>query len=475
MDEARAVEGEQSLSLGGSEIAPEPTHEGVALGAGWRRGAMRAFEAIFLGYLLCVTASGRTFAHLHLTVGGAPLFTGELVLLALTVLAIAIHGPRGLLPRPLDFPSVALLLLLAYGGILAVRGLAASYGLAALRDYALVYYGWFFFLTRAYLRTDGTVQRILGALLVGSVAGATARATAFLVSPSLSWGHGAAGYEALYAWTAVVIVLANLGAHQRPAAKVVAVAAILICSFVIFLSGYRTMLLVIATSLAFATLLTIGIHHAWLRAFVRRTWMWALVLLATMVLARVIVPNTSRTVANNGSLRLSDALAISSYRWSSDLYGARPGSLAHQFDETGSVTFRENAWRHAVQRILSSPWGGIGFGTPAILHPASDCDTFPSPTSNCGAAHNTYLMLAMRLGIPAALLFYVILLAPLARAVAARRNQADPLWADPQFALSLVIGLSFLVFGSTSLLLESPYLSSVLWTQLAVIQPRRPK
>ena len=434
------------------------------------RWAGRSFDTAFLAYLACTTAFGREFAHLHLTVGGAPLFVGELTLLALTLLAVAVHGPRRVLPRKLDFASAGLLVVLAFGAFLAVKGLAAGFGLAALRDFAMVYYAWFFFLTRAYLRQGGTPRRILGALLAGALAGSFVTAARFIVSPALVWGHGTAGHNALDAWVAIIILLAATSAAHALAAKMATVAAVSVCIFVMYISGYRTLLAVVAVSLGAITLLATRRGAALSRRFVGALWVSAAVLGAVVVIPRLAIPQTNRFVDRNGPVPIGDALASVAYRWTSDVYGLWLGhsSRGPLVDETGSLSFRSNAWRHAAQRILGSPWTGIGFGPPAVLFPASDCDTAPSPTSNCGAAHNTYLMLAMRMGIPAALLVCAILGWLLARSAAALTDSAHLPRADQVLTSAALAFLSFLVFGATSLLFESPYLASVAWVLAGV-------
>jgi O-antigen ligase len=135
------------------------------------------------------------------------------------------------------------------------------------------------------------------------------------------------------------------------------------------------------------------------------------------------------------------------------------------------VTFRLLVWRNAVARIERSPWFGIGFGSEAILFPAWNCDTMPSATSNCGAAHNTYLMLAMRLGVPLALLLCATLGWTLVRAAVSVLSGPDSAERSTTFVAALLL-LSFLVFGTTGLLFESPYLSSIVWVLAGIVAER---
>ncbi len=466
-----------SVSPAGQTGTADPDRPGHGAAAAGRRSAALPFEVVFLGYLACTAADGRAFAHLHLTVHGVPLFVGELTLLALTLLALAARGPRRVLPRRLDFASAGLLVILALGAVLAARGLALGFGIAALRDFALVYYAWFFFLTRAYLEEGGTSGRIVGALLAGSVAGSLLTTTRFLAAPALVWGHGTAGHTALYAWIAIIIVLAGWSAARGAAIRVAASAAIIVCTFVIYLSGYRTLLPVVAGAVGVVTLLAARRAPAAPRRFAALLWIWAAAFGAVIVVPFAAIPQTGRFVSENGRVPIGDGLATVAYRWASDRYGLQlgvpaskqPEDLGALVDETGSLDFRTNAWRHALKRIRGAPWTGIGFGAPALLHPKSNCDTAPSPTSNCGSAHNTYLTLAMRMGIPAALLVGAVLawlLAGSARAIL-WPGRAPP--ADSALVIAALAFMSFLVFGATSLLFESPYLSSVVWVLAGAI------
>jgi len=75
--------------------------------------------------------------------------------------------------------------------------------------------------------------------------------------------------------------------------------------------------------------------------------------------------------------------------------------------DTGSG--RLFAWQYGVQYLLERPWTGFGFGTENLLYDYHGVQTSYLPF-NGAYFHNSYLGLAVQVGIPGALLFYVPLL-----------------------------------------------------------------
>ena len=445
------------------------------------------FEVFFLGYLFGIAAFSREFAHLHITVHGIPLFVGELTLLTLTILAAAIHLGRRWRPFDLDFVAWALLILLGVGAAFAGRGLLLGFGLAVLRDFALVYYGWFFFLTLAYLRQGGASARVLGALLIGAAVGSLAEAGRFVTSPSLTWGHAAPGFDGMLAWAAVVIALALPTVDTSFGRRAAAAAAVAVCTFSIYLTAYRTLVAVVAVSVTAMSIWAGFRGGSSARRFALLLWGWMALMAAVILVPRVAIQSPPQVVPVNGPLPIKTALGSISHRWTGQRFGASPTRLRRDIHEVpdeqsrgarpipdpqdwkGSMSFRLGAWRNALVRIEASPWLGIGYGPQAILFSEDGCDTVPSPTSNCGTAHNTFLTLAMRMGVPCALLLCGALGSLLVRSarISTRSSQDSSGNLAPVAAATAL--LSFLVFGLTSLLFESPYLSSVVWVLAGVV------
>jgi hypothetical protein len=435
-------------------------------------------ETVLLAYLVGTVAFTRDFAHLHLTVHGVPLFTGELSLLALTALAAANLLLRGTRRLRLGFAGWALLAVLAAGALLAVRGMQTSPGLAVARDFALVYYGWFFFLTLACLRSGGSSERLLGALLVGATIGALAESGRFLASPTLEWGHATPGFNGMPGLTGVVLALAVVTLARSVVVRGAAAVAAVVSAFELYATGYRTMLVVAAVAVIAASVRSRLVRSGNARRFARLLWAWAALMAALIGAPLLIAPSPSRIVPTNGPVALRDAFGSVSHRWTGRHFGARaePLPLRDPRDRepekwAGSVGFRLLVWRNAAAQIKQSPWLGIGFGSEVLLFPAWSCDTVPSATSNCGAAHNTYLTLAMRLGVPLALLLCSALGWTLVRAAVSVLSGPDSAERFTTFVAALLL-LSFLVFGTTGLLFESPYLSSVVWVLAGIVAER---
>jgi O-antigen ligase len=137
-----------------------------------------------------------------------------------------------------------------------------------------------------------------------------------------------------------------------------------------------------------------------------------------------------------------------------------PGSVK------GSIVFRKRAWSNALARIRRSPLLGIGFGPPSALFPDFQCEIFSSPLSNCGNAHNTYLTLAMRMGLPILALFGTASGMALWRGLRSVREATAATEGVSALMLLLASTVSLAAYGFMSLLLESPYLAVLFWTTL---------
>ena len=481
----------------------------------------RTFRIVFLAYVAAVSGFGREFAHLHVTVAGLPVFSGEITIALLALLGAAhLRTVRARAPR-LDPAVVAVAAFLVLGCIYAAVGVGRGFGVAALRDFAIVYYAAFFVLTLAFFRTGGAPTSVVLALSIGAAAGAAWTVGLFVAAPALSWGHGATGHQALVAWVAVlgsalVRLPPGLGSARAGRALVMALGGA-----VIFLSAYRTMLLVmLGVALAGGALLPWRNRSA-LRGAVRTALsgvaLWGVVVLGVATLTRPV----GEPPRHHGAMSLAQALERVSERWadlgfagarlagrwtseprplsspstasrparaagdaSGAIAGGRAGGGAAARGDAGevrlrqapevsplaterSIAFRVTAWRHAAERIAASPLLGIGFGPSPNLYPDRHCELMTSPTSNCGNAHNTFLTLAMRMGIPVLAVFLALNAFEIRRALRALPGRPAP--GEELLALALAVLLSFGIYASLSLFLESPYLSSLYWIILALM------
>ena len=414
------------------------------------------------GFLFAISAFHRDFAHLSVSVAGIPLFPGELTLGGLLVLEGARMLRTRQIPVRVGASSGLWALYLCVGLVFALVGLARGFGLAALRDFALVYYVVLFFLVQSILQAQEERARLFASVAIGSVFGSTWTVISFLMTPRLSFEHGAGGFQALIAWLGLAYLAANLAGPQgrrgawRWAAMMPLVA-------VIYLSGFRTMVVVAAASLAVAAawaLLARGPARAATRSLLVAGGGVCLAFAMTVAAARLTLGAPAPGSPDNGEVSLSQGLRVVTDRWARAFIGG---------GEEASLSFRLSAWTKAVARIRAQPWTGIGFGPAPALYPDILCDRPTSLLSNCGNAHNTYLTLAMRMGLPAFALWAVASLwvtGGYFRATLARRAEEATVGAAAFLSVVLV---SLLAYGFLNLFFESPYLSPYYWVTLGVM------
>ena len=442
-------------------------------------------SVLLLSYLAACAGFGQSFARLHVSLGAIPLFTGEAAILALVVLEFGMILGARRLPFTPRLPDRLLLAYLLVGSAFAVAGLTKGFGIAVFRDFALVYYGVIYFLARAHLARGHEAVGPVWAVSLGATVGAAWQSARFLSQPALVDGHGAPGTLALTAWLAVVGLVHLRDAARGPLRRALWFAALAVDCFAIYLSAYRTMLGVVVASLVFLSLGTVF----W-RASARRGVPWTLASVVTFVILVVLaharaMPELSPRFTDRGPVSLTDGLGGITSRWSFRLLrfdaeafpdpgapdgGASAAKLRPAGRYSGgllpSYKFRAEAWKNAIAKIKAAPWLGVGFGPPAALFPDSQCDLVTSPLSNCGNAHNTYLTLAMRMGVPVLLFFLAINAAILVPFVARLRQPG----LDPRDAtLASFAGVAYvscLTFAWLSLFFESPYLSVIYWVVL---------
>jgi O-antigen ligase len=413
----------------------------------------RVYRFVFVAHLAAVAALQRDFSRLHFSLAGVPIFANEATILLLGSLLVAITVQRRRLVLRLGALEWLLLAYLAVGAAFTARGLAVGFGLATLRDAALVYYAAFAFFALAFRELGGTTARVARALVGGSVVGALVWTGRFLARPSLIDGHAVPSFAGILAWLGLVGVLLPWR-HTRGWREVGRWLGVAACSLVVFLSAYRTMLGVLV-----ASLLAVLAGRHWAGEVVQhlrpsRLVAW-LGIMALVTAALAALP-LSRPVVIDGDVPAGHALAVVSRRWLGGM-AAPWGSV------NSSVAFRTQAWRNALLRIRHSPWVGVGFGPPAALFPDFHCELASSPLSNCGNAHNTYLTIAMRMGLPVLALVAAVNLVALGRGLAALGGRGEGGKSTSSLVVILGLYAGLATYGVTSLLLESPHLAVPFW------------
>lgn len=328
----------------------------------WRRilppGLRDSRYLLLSGFLFGISAFHRDFAHLAIVVAGVPLFPGELALGAL----VALEGVRLLRARRIPFrvggASLLWALYLGLGLVFAIVGLRRGFGLAALRDSALVYYAVLLFLTQSIVRDKEHPARIFTPVAIGAAFGSTWTVASFLLGPRLSYEHGAAGFQALAAWLGLAYVAAN-PAGDSGRWRRWRWAAVPPLFAVIYLAGYRTMI--------GAAVLSLGAAATWV-VLARGRARWAarrlliagvvacLLFVITVWVARFALGGPAPGSPTHGEVSLTQGLRVITDRWVR-LFSGGEG----EGPDEPSATFRLIAWTKAVARIRARPWTGIGF------------------------------------------------------------------------------------------------------------------
>jgi hypothetical protein len=456
----------------------------------------RIFSIVLLLYIIGISAFNRSFAGLHISVGEIPIFVGEATIALLVSLWIVSDWHARRRRMVLDPLGISLLIYALVGFGFAVKGLIAGYGLAAIRDFALVYYLVFFFLAATFTERGGRPIWLMRSIVLGASIGSVASVVQFASDPLLNYEHGASGALALLSWIAVIYVVVFRHEAASIWARVAYLMVLVLGMVTIFLAAYRTLMAAMVASIAL--LWGLGFSSTGRRVPTIRSS--ALILTVVMLVSTVLISISATTMAAAGDpgvpsqrVTLLQGVGTLSTRWVRGIiFGVRsePGADSGALGDTpepetapgrqatgqngaisvseASLAFRLAAWRNALHRISGNPLTGIGFGPAPALYSDEHCLIPYSPTSNCGNAHNTYLTLAMRMGIPILIFFLAFNGYLLIRFSSALLQTHEPHEALLGI-LALVAYVSFGLYAFMSLFFESPYLSSLYWILIAVM------
>jgi O-antigen ligase len=161
----------------------------------------------------------------------------------------------------------------------------------------------------------------------------------------------------------------------------------------------------------------------------------------TLAFALLVLMRGRRARAGLGVFMALVTVGIAVFTFG-DFFAARLLELG--FDATDRLA----VYRLTLLSILDAPWTGFGYGTFSTVF-AMYRDSSVSPAGMWDKAHNTYLEIIQGLGIPAAALFFAMLLFLVARcaygALIRRSSSTAPLVAA---SASVIVGLhSFVDFS----------------------------
>jgi hypothetical protein len=412
----------------------------------------RLLGLLLAGYLLF----DRAFAYLHLP--GTPLFVGEMLL---AVGAVGTLTATWCLRAPFrDEPILALLAaFLGWGLIRAVPGVGA-YGMDALRDSALWYYGLFaFFAVAALARSPELVERLVGGLgrltpwlllwlpvgLLLTPLAADAPSMPFTTVSVLSHKPGNAAIAALLAlgcmwlfrdgrsarsrgvWSFMGLVVIALAATQNRGALLGVAAGVIVG--LSFVSDRRRLIvraLVVSTlTLTLASQLSLKVPMDGLQG---RSF------------------SASQLVANVASLGGKES----------------PGNLG------GTVEGRKELWSRILDKQVADAHlvDGSGFGQNL----AADVGVYDEGEDTLRNPHNSHLHILARMGLVGSSLWIALWIGWYWRLVAGcRRLTRQRLHMRRQVAvLSLAVTTAILVSTAFDPQLEGPQVSALLWTTFGI-------
>ena len=405
-----------------------------------------------LGYIV----GNRGFAQLSLT-SGFPLLPAEFVLLVGGAILAVQCAWRRELPVRGDALNIALLLWMAYGTGRLLFGLRA-HGFAAVRDYALVYYGAFFFLAQHAAREPAgarflqrTVLAACGVLLV--------------VHPLVTQ------FPAFFAGSLTLRGTPLIFFKDDLAGNFMSVGALL--CFLRFEEKRRTAWLVGSLALA-GLMLTTNSRSSMLGLALGALWLglagrWRFA--GTLAVAAVVAAVAIFAVAEvrNESWRQTPLHRIYERVASiADPFGQRAYATEDAFKGDNNV-FRMVWWRTAVEETLeTNRWFGLGFGHDLAARFVREYLPEASEEFSARSPHNVLITVFARMGLVGAGLFLAMIAALTVRLWRTLR-QPEHIFTTGACGLAAWVLLACAGFG---VVLEGPMGAVVFWTLLGLAQPR---
>jgi hypothetical protein len=395
-----------------------------------RTWSQRAALALIVAHLMLLCCGGRDYAKIHISAFG-PLYPTEVVLLCAVLLSW-----RTVLAVPWDRLTNLVVLFVAFGVCWAiVDGVGDAQG-AGAKAFSFFVYSAFYFIVRGVVVDDEARWRVLYSLALATVMGALiglaqTRTGSPLFDPSgrfevtttgsTRWLSGEYAVYALIGMS-VAAVGAIVGRRlTRGSALLMAGAAV-----ELLLAQHRSGFVAFAVAL-FTTASFLGGSEQSLRRLLKLSMLGASALALYLLLA--------------GGSYLDETME----------------RLRHTTDlQDENIAWRLLSWYEVIDGIIARPLGH-GFATWEFWFTARDPLT---------GSHNDYLDLAYRIGVPGVVAFLAL---PVSMIRQTRRlvQHAGPV---PQILpiTTCAAMLTFLVFASFNVVLESPQLSILFWVLLGL-------
>jgi O-antigen ligase len=408
--------------------------------------------AALVGYIV----GNRGFAQIS-AAGGIPILPAEFVLLIGGSILLAQSAWRRELPLRRDAVNITLLLWFIVGTSRLLFGVR-DYGFVAIRDYALVYYGLFFYLAQHVARDPAAARFLQRAVLL-------ACAALLIVHPLFSQ------FPEFFLNTLTVRGFPLIYFKDDLAGNFMAMGSLLF--FVRFERTRRFVWLAVSLALAGLMLTTnsrssmvgLAVGALWLGLSGRWRFAGTLTISAFVVaLTLVLVAQVQRESWRQTPLHRVYERVMSI----ADPFGQRTYQTEDAFKGDNNV-FRLVWWRAAMSETLETDrWFGLGFGhdlaarfVRQYLPEATEDFTARSP-------HNVLITVFARMGIVGFLSFAALIVAFAARTWRSLRN--------PQYASDAgawwCAGWVIFICACFGVVLEGPMGAVVFWTILGVANAR---
>jgi O-antigen ligase len=401
-----------------------------------------------VGYII----GNRGFAQIS-AAGGLPILPAELVLLIGGVILVVHCAWRRELPVLRDGVNLTLLVWMAVGTSRLFFGVR-EHGFTAIRDYALVYYGLFFFLAQYVARDPAAARFLQRAVLLGCAA-------LLFVHPLYSQ------FQEFFVSTLAIRGFPLIYFKDDLAGNFMAMGSLLF--FVRFEEKRRVIWLVISLALAGLMLLTnsrssmvgLAVGALWL-GFSGR-WRFAVTLAASAAVAAVALVFIAEIQGE--SWRQTPLHRVYERVMSiADPLGQRAYQTEDAFKGDNNV-FRLVWWRAAVaETIDTNRWFGLGFGhdlasrfVRQYLPEATEEFTARSP-------HNVLITIFARMGIVGIVSFLALIATIALRTWRALRAPEITFTSGAWWVATWVI----LVCACFGVVLEGPMGAVVFWTVLGL-------
>jgi O-antigen ligase len=403
---------------------------------------------VAVGYIV----GNRGFAQLSLS-PGFPLLPAEFVLLVGGAILLVQCAWRRELPFRNDPLNLTLLIWMG-AGTLRVFFDFREFGFAAVRDYALVYYGGFFFLSQHLARNPASTRFVLRCILF-------ACAALLLVYPLPS------RFPEFFGTTLTVRGIPLIFLKDDLAANFMAVGSLLF--FLKYERSRRLVWLLVSIALAGmilttdnrSSMLALAVAAGWLAVGGR--WRFGAVLAGSGVIAAagmLLAAELQNQSWRQTPLHQTYERVLSM----TDPLGQRLYQTDKAYKGDNNV-FRLVWWRAAVsEAVEKNPWVGLGFGHDLAARFVQQYNPEANDDFSARSPHNVLITVFARMGAIGLAAFLAVIASIAIATWRAVRNRRAELRADPPWVAAWVLFMAA-CFG---VVLEGPMGAVIFWTLLGI-------